>query len=1090
MRTLRSFAALAALFFAMALPNAFAQSSKGIVVGTAFDQSGAVVSGATVTVTNTATNVSRETVTSESGTFRLDAVDPGTYKITVTANGFKPLALSDVEVAAGKVADNTFMLQVGGAGDVIDIVSDAVALQTQDAARTGTITGREITELPVSTLNPVDLVFTLPGVVSPGSGGGFVQGTEFSINGLRPRANNQLIDGTDNNDNSIAGQAFQPALRDAFQEVSILGGNNTAEYGRGGGAVVNLITKSGSNQFHGSVYNLINTSSLSSLTSGQKINQGFTGVPVSIQNQPGFSFGGPILKDKLFFFGTYQNTTFRTSGASATAIVPTANGFAQLQAVRQQLVARGASTANLDRYLSIVGNLRGTTLLRQVQLGADPVTGADRGSVEFGQGTRAGQSQPFDDNQFLTRVDWTPTTKDSVSFRYLFDNSTLTNQIVSAFQGFGIDVPARQQNLYIGYTRTFSPRLLNEFRFSYGRFVANFTPQDPATLNGPVFAFAGQGLSSVGLGAGFPQGRTANNFQYQDTITYTVGNHTIRAGVDLLRQLSRQSIPFNNRGTLTFSAGGGFSQFANFIDGFSGVQGQFGSVVFGSPVIFPNALTQSYFVNDTWRLRPNLTITLGLRYENYGTPFNVAQFPAFDFATLGNSNINSLTTRVGQRRDDNNFAPRIGVAYTPKIFKRIFGNEKTVIRAGYAVSYDTYFNNILSNTAAASPNAFGANTFGGSVGGRGFANSGVGSIPATGSPSLTAAITSIDPNLVNPLIQVYNFGVQRELPKGLILDVAYVGSRGQRLFINEQVNPGVNGVRLNPARGPITLRTNAGDSNYHSLQTRVEGRIKDGFLSGLFGRFAYTYSKSIDAVNSEVFVTSSTGSSVQSNPFNRRLDRGRSDFDATNRAIFTFVYDIPGPKTGLANQLLGGWSLSGTYRLESGPVATPFVGGTDLNGDLNSFNDRPAIGNPNAPANSVAIADSTSPTGYFDNNGNPIALGAARFIVDPAIRTNLAGRNILRGRKTNFGDASVTKRFRLPFEGHQLELRFEAFNIFNTSNFGFNPSGAFNSGGIGPSDVTDPNFNNPFVNDGGVNNTGGTINTGNRIARIQIRYSF
>src|SRR5262249_16776216 len=232
-----------------------------------------------------------------------------------------------------------------------------IILQTQDGARTSTITARQIADLPVPTLNPVDLVFTLPGVVDPGVlAGGFVQGTEFSINGLRPRANSQLLDGTENNDISINGQAYIPSLRDGFQEVSVLGGDNSAEYGRSGGAVVNLITKSGANRFHGSVYDIVSPSALFSLSNGQKNNHGRTSVPVSIQNQFGFSFGGPIKRDKLFFFGTFQASPFRTNGSTASAVVPTQEGFDLLRSLFPQ-----GRSANLDRYLSIVGNLRGTT---------------------------------------------------------------------------------------------------------------------------------------------------------------------------------------------------------------------------------------------------------------------------------------------------------------------------------------------------------------------------------------------------------------------------------------------------------------------------------------------------------------------------------------------------------------------------------------------------------------------------------------------------------------------------------------------------------------------------------------------------------
>jgi len=1050
---------IVSLVFPFTSPTVMAQSSKGIVVGTITDPTGAAVSGSTVRITNTSTNVSRETLSTSEGTFRLDAIDPGTYKVEVIASGFKMSERDDVIIAAAQITDTSFALEVGGAGEVVNVTPGSnVILQKQDGARTSTLDPRQIVDLPVAGLNPANLVFTLPGVIAPGVlAGGFVQGTEFSINGLRPRANNQLIDGTDNNDNSITGQFYQPVLRDGYREVSILGANNSAEYGRAGGAVVNVITRSGTNQFHGSVYDVITSSALSSLSNGQKANEGLTSVPVSIENDYGFSFGGPIKKDRLFFFGTFQASPFRST-TTASAVVPTAEGFAGLRSLFPQ-----GRSANLDRYLGIVGDLRGTTNVIQIPLGGS------RQVIPFGTATLTGLSRSINDYQFLTRVDWAPGEKDSLSFRYLFDDQTFNNQIPSAFNGFGIDVPSRVQNLYANYTRTFSPRSLNEFRFSYGRFNAAFNHQDPATLNGPRFALGATNISSVGLDATFPQSRIFNNYQFQDTITYTVRDHTIRAGADLLRQDAEQRVPFNSRGTLTFSAGGGFPTFGNFVDGFSGTQGVFASRVFGNPVISPDAFQQAYFVTDSWRVTANLTLSLGLRYEHYGTPFNVVRFPAF-------AGFNApLETRVEHERDDNNVAPRFSFAYTPRFARWLFGEQRTVIRGGYGISYDVFFNNILSNTAASSPNAFGVTTLGSSVGGRGFASAGVSSLPTTGTPNPFANITSVDPNLVNPLTHLWNLGVQRETPANIIVDVAYVGSRGTRLLINEQLNPGVNGVRIFSTRGPVTLRTNGGDSIYHSLQTRVER----GLRKGLLARFAYTFSKTIDNVNSEVFVTTG-GSSVGSNPFDRGADRSVASFDVPHRAVWSFIWDVPGPARGFLGEVAGGWTLSGIYRIQSGAVESPFLGGIDLNGDLNSFNDRPSISNTNAPPTSVAFASSVlgiAGNGFVDINGNPIDPANARFLVDPAIRSNIAGRNTLRADRVNSFDASINKAFRLPFEGHKLEVRVEFFNVFNHPNFTFADPNI--SSDLSNGDVTNPFFNNVRLNNGG-----------SRTGRIQVRYAF
>lgn len=1062
--------------------SAFGQTSKGFFVGNISDQNSAVVAGAIVKITNAATGVTRVTTSTAEGSFRIDAVDPGTYRIEISQPGFKTITRDGLIVSAAQTTSANFLLEVGTQTEMVVVTTGSeVTLQSQDGARVNTLSKREITDLPTPALNPANIVFTLPGVVDPGPlAGGFVQGNEFSVNGLRARANNQLIDGLDNNDNSIAGQSYIPILRDGYREVAVLQSDYSAEFGRAGGAIVNIVTRSGTNEFHGSAYDVINNSVFNSLTASQRADG--TKKPVLTENTFGFSLGGPIKKDKLFFFGTYQRDLFR-SGTDATVRVPTAQGFNTLRALFP-----AGSNPNLDRYLSIVGNLRGQREFSTVALGGG------RPDIDFGE-ANVSSSQPVTDDQFLTRVDWTPTQKDSLSFRYVYDRQSFNNQFPtvgsggSPFPGFEVDVPSLVQNFYFNYTRNISTRLVNEARFGYARFDVTFGARD-SQESGPVFLFSGaglgQGITSVGLPSIFPQGRLFNNYQIQDTLSYNAGNHTFRFGADPNIQRATQAIPFNSRGVLTFAGGGGFNAFGNFVDQFSGRGAGGASIQFGSPVIVPNAFYQNYFVEDAWRVRPNLTLTLGLRYENYGTPFNAIPFPAF-------AGFDKAVDAVAlQRRDNNNFAPRFSFAYSPNFWKGLLGENKTVIRGGFAVNYDFFFNNILANTAASVPNTFGVTNFGASLDAntdpRGIAKFGAGSLPTTGTPDPLATISTIPTDLVNPQTYVYNFGIQRELPFKFIGDVAYVGSRGTRLFINEQLNPGVGGfntlTRLFPNRGGVTARTNGGDSSYNSLQARLDR----GFSSGLLLRFAYTFSKAIDDVGSEVFATTG-GSSFGSDPFNRRTDRSLSSFDVPHRFVATFIYDLPSlGRSGFVHNVLGGYSVAGTYRLQSGNVQSPFVGGIDLNGDGSAVNDRPVISNPNAPANSVGfsnfisenfISGVTSPTGFTDLNGNPVNPADVRFLVSESIRTGVAGRNILRGPKQNRLDLSLTKTVNLGFtrlENDRFEIRFDYFNALNTPQFG---------PGVG--DVTDTTFNDFRFNTG--NLLIGNVN-GGRIGQFQLRYVF
>ncbi|HEU4432089.1 MAG TPA: TonB-dependent receptor [Pyrinomonadaceae bacterium] len=1073
-----------------AFASASAQTSKGFVTGTVEDPNGAGIANASIKITNLTTGTSRDTVADSSGSFRLDAVDPGAYTLEVSAQGFKTAKLDKIEVNAAQTLNLPIKLEIGSpTEEVVVSTGNEVVVQSSDGARVNTLGEREIRDLPVLGLNPVNLVFTLPGVADVGGANGvaagFVQGTEFSINGLRPRGNNQLIDGLDNNDNSITGQVYQPTVRDAYSQVTVLGGDYSAEFGRAGGAVVNVITRSGSNQFHGSAYDIIQNSAFDALTPGQKSQSELTEVPQFSQNTFGFSLGGPVIKNKLFFFGTFQADLVRAGAVTGRAVVPTQNGLNQLRA----LFPAGAS-ANLDQYLAIVGDLRGQTNLINVPIGGG------RPDIEFGTATRF-SAQPVNTYDYLARVDWTSSDKNSVSFRYLANKQLFTNQFPdpstgitgSQFPGFEIDVPSLTQNMYISDTYVFSPRTVNEARFGYGRFNLFFGPRnaDLAT-GGPQFLFSGTTISTVGLSQSFPQGRIFNNWQFQDTLTHTRGNHTFRVGADILWQRAKQFVPINTRGTLTFAAGGDFPTFGNFLDAFSGVGTGAAAKVFGPGLDYPNVTTYAFFINDTWKIRPNFTLNLGLRYENFGTVANNAAFPAFTGFDA------PLQTRVEQEGDNNNFGPRVSFAWSPHFENgwvgTIVGRDKTVIRGGFAVNYDVFFNNILSNIMATSPNALGTTVQGANVGGRGIPNFTEAALPQTLVANPQAGQNVIPADLKNPQTYVWNFGIQRELPGHNVLDVAYVGTRGTHLFINEQLNPGVPGSpnangRLFGTRGSVIARTNGGDSQYHGLQMRLERSFRDRFLY----RATYTFQKTMDNTNSEIFATTG-GNSVGSDASDRRADLGVSDFDVPHIFTLSGLWDIPGVGSGFWKELTGGFQFSSIWRYQSGNVSSPFVTGFDLNGDLSGTNDRPSIANPFAAATSVGFANSlaaaqgcdASGTGFFDINCNPVTLNDVRYLVDPSIRTNIAGRNTLRAPAYNTFDMSLQRSFKIPFtpwEEDRFEIRFDYFNVFNTPIF------RFEVGGFSDGDVTNPNFNRPELNSGVSVGASGA-----RSGRLQLRYVF
>jgi hypothetical protein len=1073
-----------------AIASASAQTSKGFVTGVVEDPNGAGIANASIKITNLTTGVSRDTVADSAGSFRLDAVDPGAYMLEVSAQGFKTAKLDRIEINAAQTLSVPIKLEIGSpTEEVVVSAGNEVVVQSSDGTRVNTLGEREIRDLPVLGLNPVNLVFTLPGVAdvggSNGLAAGFVQGTEFSINGLRPRGNNQLIDGLDNNDNSITGQVYQPTVRDAYSQVTVLGGDYSAEFGRAGGAVVNVITRSGSNQFHGSAYDIIQNAAFDALTPGQKSQSELTEVPQFSQNTFGFSLGGPVIKNKLFFFGTFQADLVRAGAVTGRAVVPTQQGINQLRALFP-----AGTNPNLDRYLAIVGDLRGATNLIDVPIGGG------RDPIEFGTATRF-SAQPVDTYDYLARVDWSASEKNSVSVRYLANKQLFSNQFPdpstgiagSQFPGFEIDVPSLTQNVFLSDTYVFSPRTVNEARFGYGRFNLFFGPRDTDLISsGPQFLFSGTTISTIGLSQSFPQGRIFNNFQFQDTLTHTVGNHTLRVGTDILMQRAKQFVPINTRGTLTFAAGGGFPAFGNFLDSFSGVGTGAAAKVFGAGLDYPNVTTQAYFINDAWKIRPNLTLNFGLRYENFGAVANNAAFPAFTGFDA------PLQTRVEQDKDNNNWGPRVSFAWSPHfesgLTGTVFGRDKTVIRGGFAVNYDVFFNNILSNIMATSPNALGTTLLGANVGGRGIPNFTEAALPSTLVANPQAGQNTIPADLKNPQTYVWNFGIQRELPGHNVLDVAYVGTRGTRLFINEQLNPGIPGSanangRLFATRGSVISRTNGGDSHYNGLQMRLERSFRNSFLY----RATYTYQKTIDNTNSEIFATTG-GNSVGSDPFDRSVDRGVADFDVPHIFTLSALWESPGMGSGFWREVTGGFLFSTIWRYQSGNVSSPFVTGIDLNGDLSGTNDRPSIANPLAPATSVGFANSlaggqgcaVSATGFFDINCNPVALNDVRYLVDPSIRTGLAGRNTLRAPAYNTFDMSLQRSFKVPFtpwEEDRFEIRFDYFNVFNTPIF------RFEVGGLSDGDVTNVNFNRPDLNSGVSVGASGA-----RSGRLQLRYVF
>jgi carboxypeptidase family protein/TonB-dependent receptor-like protein len=1036
----------------------YAQSSNGTIIGVVTDSQDAVVKDATLTAVSTQTGETHTAISNSQGAYRMESVSPGTYTVTVKAAGFTLTKMGNIVVAGSQTVTVNAALKVGGAETSVVVESAAELIHTDDGAISHNISSQEITSLPIASLNPIALVLTQPGVTAPTSREDFTNGIGFSVNGARPRSNNFLIEGQDNNDASINGQALQVTNLEATKEVDILTNSYSAEYGHGGGSVTNLIYKSGTNNWHGSVYDLIQNSSLNSADAADKVLG--NAKAKSRENTYGFSLGGPIKKDKMFVFGSIQWDKTRQDANGDTLTVPTAAGVAVLQSL-------APTSPNAARYLAALGGLVGNP---------DPAAagfatlqlGNGRPAVTVGHVARTRVGEPSNDTQYVVKGDWLPSNRDIFTVRYVLDQ----NNLAPDFFNLPNQLPCcdTQQsgsahNAGVAFTHTFSPHVINEFRASYGRIGFTFGPTAATLANpvaqGPAVAIGtGSGVvTGFGEPTGFPQSRFHNTFQYQDSVSWLKGNHTFKFGADMARIQVTDGIPFNNRGTLTYGSTTGFGALGNFVDDFGGNSSTAAAIAFGSPIIRPRYFYQNYFIQDTWKLRSNLTVNYGVRYENSGTPGNSVAFPAVD-PVLGAADPNFFTTPIKQQNDTNNFAPRVGFAYTPHFWSGLFGDNKTVIRAGYGIYYDNLFTNIVDNTASTTPNSISSSLTsinnGPNQTARGLANLS-GQLAAI-QPVIdqSATVNSIVKNLKAPITHQWNFDIERELPGKFVVTTSYVGTRGIRLFGNDQFNPGdpnvlVGSGRVNPTRGSWVVRDNSVDSIYHAFDLKIDRR----FSHGLLLRTAYTFSKLIDD-GSEVFTTTGTSSFPSDLTLgNRGVDRGLSAFDHRHRIVVVGVYDIPKFRNDsnfamkAFGQVVNGWQLSGTYSYQSGAPNT-VSDGFDANGDFQA-NDRPLLGNPNAPLLTYAIDPNNfgaggpgTPSGtlcdgpLFVNTNDPCHVVTANDVhwIIPANGAGNVGRNTFISPGRHDTTTGIQRTFNLHSDRQRLVVRTEMLNPFNHPNTG------------------------------------------------------
>lgn len=1036
-----------------------AQTSRGSVTGIVTDQTGAAIPNAAVTLTGT---ITRSATTNDAGLYRFDAVEPGEYSIEFSAGGFKKAQRGGVTAAGGQVTSIDAQLEVGDTTTVLEVTDSAGAvLQYEAPVRGGSFTGVQNTQLPLPLRNPTSLAILLPGVSSNryGFGGGTGAAgqtySNFIVNGGRGRSNNFMIDGTENNDISVGGQGLRITNPEAVQEVSVQTGNFDAEFGRAGGAVINVITRGGTNDIHGSLNYLLDSTIDDALTNTQALSpdaQRRGRVLPGTDQYYGGTFGGPISRNRTFYFGSYQEQRQNSQNVN-NLITLTTPGRSALRSVFPQ-----GANSNVDTYLDYTKDAVATSQPFSVALGNS------RPGVEFGTAIIP-YGNKVRDRQILGRLDHKINDSNFLMGRYVIqDKAQPVGGATNFFPGFATGAPERVQSVALTYTRVFTPTITNEARLSFNRLLFDFPADTENTIGRTLPRYTIAGITAIGLQTNIPQGRVANNYSLQNTTTVIRGRHTLRFGLDLLQQRSRQAAPQRDRGEITFNASTGFTGFANFIDDFGGSSGGT-QRDFGSAIYYPELFRQSYFFTDRWRVTNDLTLSLGIRYEDFGTPMNSLFKPAysglFNIDTTTSDGPYSKPNKVA--RDLNNFSPSLGIAWSPSyrdgLLAALFGDKKSVFRTGYQIGYDSFFNNIASNAVASVPNLIATSnpSVVSSTAPRGLANVSR-ALPTTSrAPLPVDGQTLMDQNLLNPYYQRWSFGLQRELPSGFIAEASYVGSKGTKLFINEDRNPLVPvSLRIQPAgltppyttqgrydnlQGSRLTRSNAGSSSFNSLQLQLSRRFRNGFTAGA----SYTWSKTIDN-GSEIFGVAATGLSQQSAvPWvfgGGSAERALSFFDRPHRFTTSYVYQLPFHKEqkGFAGHLLGGWQLSGILLFEAG-VPFNITNGQDADG-LGGALDRP-IYNPSGVKDSRAVPSSTSPTGYVDpDNANaPIDPSKAMYIGIRAhsgnvpLPTGNLGRNTWRGPGIANWDATVQKTVNVT-ERVKLELRGEFFNALNHPQYG------------------------------------------------------
>jgi hypothetical protein len=1039
-----SLAAILSITFCWAARSALGQGiTTGSISGTVTDPSGAVVSGAAIVALDSSRGTKLTTQSGGDGAFNLQQVPIGTYSITVTASGFTATQADNVLVRAGATTDvGTLPLKIGASEQVQVNASDATLLETSDSQVTTTLSTEQIQNLPLN--NGFDTATELiPGVVSThGDNFSNTNGDNYSVNGQSGRYNNSELDGQSNNDNSIGGPQIFFGSQDAIAQLQVITNDYSAQYGRNAGAVTNYITKSGSNAFHGSAFEFYQGSFLSSLANQQKNplfgycasgeDSSTTGcivpqVPRSVENRYGGTIGGPILKDKLFFFGSTFWDRVRNGAApsqSLPGLTPDPTGLAQLEAAFPGNPSVAALAA-----VGPYGVTQGSPQPIPNSQVIENITGPNgvTAPIEFA-GVQRLIPTLFNDEEDLGRVDWQPTQKDHLFVRYFYQN-----QLETGFAGTSIaagdftNSTDTAHSIGADWSHTFSDHWVDQLRYSFQQTKLYFQggAQPDCTVNNisscPAEVVFNGGNDDLGFGVDtvFPQGRTVKVTQIQNNAVWTHGNHTILFG----GEFDYQNSP--NGGLFYYNGYFNFGTFNNFLQNGPGGSQAYAVLADGNPVIPFTEPDAAGYVQDDWKVTPSFTAHIGLRWEYFGQALNklhdetVARESNPDQAFWDTSL--PLADRTFPAVDEfyKGFEPRLGFAWNPNF------DKKLVVRGGYAINANPAYYNLFLLAADAAP-VVNTNVVvcgpgscipsNGSLAGVNVRDTNIPFLPVGGDPR-SGSEETFPANFRTPYVQTYTLGIQHQIGRSAVGEIRYVGSKTTKDFQSTNANPYLLPVQQAlPSYAPVTLCadpdangygrpdcnynnvasiTNGGWANYNGLQLNLTTQNYHGLTTTV----AYTWSKSINNVTDGFISTGGPGSSIAyaQNPLNTSAgERGLSGNDFRNVVGISMLYQVPNfVKTdGLLSRLTNGFQISGIYRFNSGQVYTPYQAlAVDNNTGDSSFCDgvfngsavgvgvdtcRLVSSNTKAPVGSVAYLNPY--TGPQDVNGNP-TLGTPEYVV-------------------------------------------------------------------------------------------------------------